>query len=79
MRFRPIILLVFLLAACSSARESQPEQSNPVKLEPAIASDLPDLGEAPELTNEIWLNTDHPLRLADLRGQVVLLEMWTFG
>ena len=40
---------------------------------------LPNLGSAPELTNEVWLNTDHPLRLTDLRGQVVLIEMWTFG
>jgi hypothetical protein len=47
--------------------ESQP----PVTLE--------NLGPAPELTNEVWLNTDRPLRLADLRGTVVLLEMWTFG
>ncbi len=40
---------------------------------------LPDLGEAPELENEIWLNVEQPLRLADLRGKVVLLDMWTFG
>ena len=40
---------------------------------------LPNHGPAPELTNEVWLNTDHPLRLSDLRGKVVLLEMWTFG
>lgn len=39
---------------------------------------LPDLGLAPELTNDIWLNVEAPLRLADLRGKVVLLEMWTF-
>ncbi len=43
------------------------------------ASDLPDYGLAPELTNSAWLNTERPLRLADLRGQVVLLEMWTYG
>ena len=43
-----------------------------------IKDHLADLGEAPELRNEVWLNTDAPLRLADLRGQVVLLEMWTF-
>jgi hypothetical protein len=40
---------------------------------------LKDLGPAPELTNETWINSETPLRLADLRGQVVLLEMWTFG
>jgi hypothetical protein len=40
---------------------------------------LKDLGPAPELTNESWINSDIPLRLADLRGQVVLLDMWTFG
>ena len=40
---------------------------------------LQSLGPAPELENEIWINTDEPLRLADLQGKVVLLEMWTFG
>lgn len=41
--------------------------------------ELPVLGIAPELTNEVWLNTDSPLRLADLKGKVVLIEFWTFG
>jgi hypothetical protein len=27
----------------------------------------------------VWLNTNEPLRLEDLRGKVVLLDMWTFG
>jgi len=43
------------------------------------AAIYPDLGEAPELNNDVWLNTDKPLRLAELRGKVVLLELWTFG
>jgi thiol-disulfide isomerase/thioredoxin len=43
------------------------------------ASKLADLGVAPELENSVWINTPRPLRLKDLRGKVVLLEMWTFG
>jgi len=46
---------------------------------PARFPALPDLGPAPELTNEVWINTDQPLRLADLGGKVVLVDMWTFG
>jgi len=44
-----------------------------------IAAAYPDLGPAPELENTVWLNSDQPLRLKDLRGKVVLLEMWTFA
>jgi thiol-disulfide isomerase/thioredoxin len=44
----------------------------------AIASAYPDLGPAPEIAGKVWLNTDAPLRLADLRGKVILIEMWTF-
>ena len=47
---------------------------------PSISEvDLPDYGPAPELVNDVWLNTDRPLRIAELRGKVVLLEFWTFG
>lgn len=37
----------------------------------------PIYGPAAEIRNEIWLNTDAPTRLADLRGRVVLL--WFFA
>ena len=33
---------------------------------------------APELSNTVWINSA-PLRLADLRGKVFLLEFWTYG
>lgn len=46
--------------------------------EATYVADLPDYGAAPELNNETWLNVDAPLRLAGLKGKVVLLDMWTF-
>ncbi|MHB8779426.1 MAG: hypothetical protein ACYC6R_16970 [Anaerolineales bacterium] len=65
--------LLLLLTACASA-------SNSYELvPPAVNASLPDLGPAPELTNDIWLNVDAPRRLADLRGKVVAIDMWTFG
>jgi len=33
---------------------------------------------APEISGGPWINTQ-PLVLADLRGQVVLVEFWTYG
>lgn len=33
---------------------------------------------APEITNDVWLNSS-PLRLADLKDKVVMVEFWTFG
>ena len=40
---------------------------------------LPDLGQAPEITNDTWINTDVPVTLASQQGKVVLIEFWTFG
>jgi thiol-disulfide isomerase/thioredoxin len=55
-----------------------PPTMTPVPTEDRNMSDYPDLGVAPEFRNTVWLNVDEPLRLANLRGQVVLLEFWTF-
>ncbi len=72
-----------LLAACAcspaaSARDADSQAEAPPEGETPVPA-LEDYGPAPELENEVWLNTDRPLRLRDLRGKVVLLEMWTFG
>lgn len=68
--------LIFGLSACATAATG-----NETVIQPASTSSapLPDLGPAPELTNDVWLNVDAPLRLADLRGKVVAIDMWTFG
>ncbi len=83
---KTIWLLVgtFLLAGCAAGQPAADTSPNltsaqAVATAATAAADLPDLGAAPELTNDVWINTDQPLRLADLRGKVVLLEMWTFG
>ena len=70
-------LLLFGLSACGTVATPEPESETPEPM-PTTAS-LPDLGLAPELTNEVWLNVDTPLRLVDLRGKVVAIDMWTFG
>lgn len=67
-----LLLISLFLTACGASVKTQTSSS-------ANQASLPDLGAAPELANQTWINTDKPLRLADLRGKVVLLDMWTFG
>ncbi len=33
---------------------------------------------APEIHNKVWINSP-ALKMADLRGKVVLLQFWTYG
>jgi len=71
---RLLMIGIFLtLTACATRTEPMNKPSS------ISTASLPDLGPAPELANEIWLNVDSPLRLADLRGKVVAIDMWTFG
>ena len=75
MRTLFVLVIMAVVGACSV-----PEQvGQPALAATAVEVELQDLGAAPELTNETWLNTDEPLSLESLRGKVVLLEMWTFG
>ena len=82
--------LLTILTACTTATQSgqsieptsrpldEPtSQSTPEPERPSL--DLPDLGEAPEIRNDVWINTDEPVTLAASQGKVVLLEFWTFG
>jgi len=87
-------MTLLFLAACASVSKRAPVETKQVAPDPTGApaaapntqrptqparADLPDLGPAPELGNQVWLNTPGPLRLSDLRGRVILLDMWTFG
>ena len=44
----------------------------------SLLAGLKSQGAAPELFNQVWLNSQ-PLKLADLRGKVVVVDFWTFG
>ena len=68
-------LIAFILFGCASRQSAMQSAESSM---PKLAS-LPDMGPAPELTNDTWLNVSAPLRIADLRGKVVIVEMWTFG
>ena len=63
-------LLMMMLSSCAAP---------PQVSVPNSKSSLPDLGAAPELESDTWINTDSPLSLSALRGKVVLLDMWTYG
>jgi len=84
-------LLALILFGCASQQNASSSQSgaqprveesfDSTQDKPAMpkAASLPDLGPAPELTNDTWLNVPSPLRIAELKGKVVIVEMWTFG
>jgi hypothetical protein len=84
-----LTLMALILTGCIGTTASQPIQPKETGSQPGQGSEkaadsqispaLDDYGAAPELQNEVWLNSETPLRLDDLQGKVILLEMWTFG
>lgn len=73
--------LGWMLVGCGAQTAPTSTPTPAPRLTPTTAVvDLPVLGPAPEITNEVWLNSDHPIRLSALRGEkAVLVEFWTFG
>ncbi len=64
--------------APAASQDTGLTESGPTPAQAQLLAGLGSRGQAPELNNEIWLNSD-PLKLAHLHGKVVLLEFWTFG
>jgi len=62
-----------------TAAHKQPPTPIPATATPQDYLDLPSLGPAPEIDGVThWVNSS-PLTLKELRGQVVLIDFWTFG
>jgi hypothetical protein len=59
-------------------QQESPENPGPSPEQLDLLDSLAVLGKPPELQNQTWLNSD-PLKLAELRGQVVIVEFWTYG
>lgn len=62
----------------ASAPEPAESLPGPTKAQQQLLDSLDVKGMPPELHNQVWLNSD-PLKLAALRGKVVIVEFWTFG
>ena len=62
----------------STTRPRLAPADSPTPEQARLLKSLKSQGPAPELSNQVWLNSP-PLKLADLRGKVVVIDFWTFG
>lgn len=71
-------LSLLVLCACVAAvSECRLMASEDAMLDQIRKTDRPN---APDFDGAVaWINTDKPLKLADLKGKIVLLDFWTFG
>src|SRR5690606_24882419 len=85
-RLAPLVLLAALsTGGCRGGEPALPDDRAlavaPPAIEPPSASVEPESDEpaAPPLDGAIaWLGVDAPITLAELRGQVVVLDFWTY-
>jgi DNA-binding beta-propeller fold protein YncE/peroxiredoxin len=65
-----LLLAVILQCGCGSSRAAAAGKN---------ADEEAGLAKAPDFTGASgWLNTDKPISIADLKGQVVVLDFWTY-
>lgn len=88
-----VVALVVLVGACSPSEEAgdtaagnTESTSNTSTTGPGLTTTTsagrPFAGTvaAPEFPDGLdWINTEQPIRLADLTGKIVLLDFWTYG
>jgi hypothetical protein len=90
--FLSFLLLSLFLAACTATTVDEPETGSgsveilvsgtvvpPTQTDELFMIELDDLGVAPEIKNDVWINADEPVTIASQRGKVILIEFWTFG